>query len=174
MAWKNKEFKMESDKIKIETKIGDRPFTIEGTKTVVLETLRDLEKEYGNRTSVNSTTPPATEHMPKPHRPQKAKPTLEVPVVDQLVGYLLKKDRYEHDTLEIEDVFWGKRITARENETLYRKLHGNLKKARHRIETMKQGKFEAHLSSSKNLKKYVFRPITQTLGILNGKTSPTS
>lgn len=167
---------MENEKIRLEVKIGDRDYALEGTKAMVLDMLSDLEKKYERKDSTNLSVSVTLPHRTLPPRRVKTKTTtMDVPTVEQLVDYILTKVRYEHNIVEVEDVFWGKKITARENQLLYRKLHDNLGKARHKIETMKQGKFEQQLTSSRNLKKYIFRPIMQTLTqTLNGKTEPTS
>jgi hypothetical protein len=170
---------MEDDKIMVEVKIGSKDWKLTGTIAMVRDMINDLEKKYEGKESANLGVSVAVEPIiAKVHRKSKVNRTkavnLDIPTVDQLVEYLLKQDRYEHNILDIEDVFWGKRVTARENQLFYRKLHDNLERARHRIETTKPGKFEQQLTSTKNLKKYIFKPLTQTLmPTLNGKT-PTS
>jgi hypothetical protein len=170
---------MENDKITVEVKIGSKDWKLTGTIPMVRDMINDLEKKYEGKGSTNLSASVTVEPIiAKVHRKSKVNRTkavnLDIPTVDQLMEYLLKQDRYEHDILSIEDVFWDRRVTARENQLLYRKLHDNLERARHKIEAITPGKFEQQLTSTKNLKKYVFKPLTQTLmQTLNGKT-PTS
>jgi len=165
----------QKNEIKLKFKIADRDIELTGTKQDVLDTVRELEKMYGG--TVNLSANVAIGQPSKERRRTKTakEHQFEIPSVDQLVAYLLTKDKYAYDIFEIEDVFLKQRISARDNQTIYRKLSAALEKARHRIEMMKQGKYEQQLTSSKNLKKYVFKSIVQTLTqTYNGKTSPTS
>jgi len=92
-----------------------------------------------------------------------------LPTVEQLVSFILGKSRYEHDIVEIEDHFLMKRITSRDSPNLYRKLALDLQKARKVIEAQKQGAFEQQATTKKNLKKYVFKPLSKSLTEMFGE-----
>ena len=157
----------ETNRLELKTKIAGRDIELAGAKSVVLEALMDIERLYGQKASVTNvaTGQPSREK----HSSKTKTQAIRIPNVDELMSYLTTRDKFQHDILEIEDVFLGQRVTARNNQTAYRRLNEALQKARHKIELTKQGKFEAQLTSSKNLKRYVFRPTVHSLPEFNPK-----
>ena len=91
---------------------------------------------------------------------EKSHPVIVPPSSDDLYAFLLAKQNYEHDVHEIQEHFFGRQITARENKDVYRKLKYELGKTQKRIEKEKQGAFEERKSGIRNLKRYIFRPLT--------------
>lgn len=87
----------------------------------------------------------------------------KMPTSDALFEYIMSKPRYEHDIKQIGEAFFGKQIKAREYPNLYRKLSYELEKMRKRIEREKNGAFEQKKSTFRNLKKYVFKPLSRSL-----------
>ncbi|NWG10285.1 hypothetical protein HXY33_00810 [Candidatus Bathyarchaeota archaeon] len=87
----------------------------------------------------------------------------KMPTSDALFEYVLSKPRYEHDIKQVGEAFFGKQIKAREYPNLYRKLSYELEKVRKRIEKEKNGAFEQKKSTFRNLKKYIFKPLSRSL-----------
>jgi hypothetical protein len=146
---------------KLRFKIYEQEFEAEGTEEEILSLYDRLcthidELKIAESNSVNLATLDAEARA-------HAALSLSMPTVEQLVSFILSKPKYEHDIVEIEDHFLKKRITSRDNPSLYRKLSFDLQKARKVIETQKAGEFVQHATPSKNLKKYMFKPLSRSL-----------
>lgn len=97
----------------------------------------------------------------------------KMPTQDKLIEHITSKPRYEHDIVEIANKFFGGTVQCRKFPHIYRKLSYDLDKARKTIEAEHKGAFVQQPTPARNLKKYVFKSLTQTLNGTLQKT-PTS
>ena len=139
---------------KLKFAIDNQTFEIEGSQEEILEIIQRMTKRPTDR--------PAT--YEKTSSTYKSTLMQRMPDVDQLLTFILSRPpKYEHDILTIASYFLKEKITSRQNPREYRKLSLLLQNARKIIEHQKQGRFEALPTCEKNLKKYVFKPLTKSL-----------
>lgn len=139
---------------KLTFEVKGKPVTVEGTEEEVISLYERLtEREIQTEVEARQNAEKAVEN----------KPIGNMPSVEQLTKYILTKSNYEHDIIEIQDRFLAQRITSRGNPSQYRKLSNDLQKARKVIEVQRQGAFEAHTTTARNLKKYIFKPLSRSL-----------
>lgn len=134
-------------------KSGDKEFEFEGENVEILELYDEIVKRLEGVVA------------PKPVEPVRipAKRGIEffkLPSDDDLISFILSKPKYSHDIVEVQEHFFGKRIPSRANPRLYRKLAQQLFRVRKIIEEKEQGRFQTITSPSRNLKRYVFEPLT--------------
>ena len=143
---------------KLKFKIDKEEFEAEGTEEEIIS-LYDRVRQHIEECKMEAASLSSRFTV----RTKEDELARSMPTIEQLIGFILSKPKYEHDIVEVENHFLKKRITSRENETLYRKLSFDLQKARKVIEMQKAGAFEQQATLSKNLKKYIFKPLSRSL-----------
>lgn len=146
---------------KLKFKIYEREFEAEGTEEEILSLYDRLCTHMDELKMAKSNSVDLADLDAEAEKYEEL--VQSMPTVEQLVSFILFRPKYEHDIVEIENHFLKKRITSRDNPSLYRKLSFDLQKARKVIETQKQGAFEQQATPTKNLKKYVFKPLSRSL-----------
>ena len=138
--------------VKMKVKRGDREFEFEGEKAEILEIYRELTQ----------ITPAVhvTEHRRKTLEGKRVMPNVKLPSDSDLIEYILSRPKYSHDIVEIQKCFFGVRMSSRANPSLYRRLANQLHRVRKSIEQTEKGEFETITGKAKNLKRYVFHPIS--------------
>jgi hypothetical protein len=144
---------------KLRFKVENQEFEAEGTEEEIVSLYNKVRQNIEGY-KIEATASLSSSFTVETKEEELAR---RMPTVEQLISFILSKPKYEHDIVEVENHFLKRRITSRENETLYRKFSFDLQKARKVIEAQKVGTFEQQTTLSKNLKKYVFQPMSHSL-----------
>jgi hypothetical protein len=142
----------------------------EGTPQELLEIYDALKQRDEPKHQVIISVPQVDDKIPIPDsiRMQITKVSDEqelskrMPTKEQLMFYILGKQKFEHDIVEVEKKFFGKQINSRKYGKLYRELRTRLEAARKSIEASNSGAFERKPTPYRNLPSYTFKKINAT------------
>ena len=149
-----------------------RNFEWEGEPQELLAIYDGLKKRLGNSLQIDNTIPHKYDPQPKSVSghlsfrsvvPQDySEISKKMPTLDQLTEYILTKQKFEHDIIDVGLKFFNKPIRSRQYGRLYRELRAKLENARRSIEASQHGAFERRSARPRNLQVYTFRPVNAT------------
>jgi hypothetical protein len=148
-----------------------RHLEFEGTPQELLTIYDGLKQRQGNTLQIGNNVEHQFDPTPKsivrhPHiilNSECSELTKKMPMLDQLVIYILGKPKFEHDIIDVEMQFFGKQIKSRQYGRLYRELRAKLENARKTIESSQHGAFERRSTHPRNLQRYSFKPMNSVL-----------
>lgn len=103
---------------------------------------------------------------------------LENVTAEQITKYIKTKTNFEHDTIELQEKFLKRRVTARKEQKLYFAFDRLVREAKKLIENEYPGKWESSMTRKSyggrnyaNIYRFIFEPIAKVRDIANSKTN---